>query len=129
MPTHRRSPTWPSAWGSACSPSWAGTRGSRRCRTGGGGGGGGRGAGIKKVSYRRAECDVEIDLGTTGSVLRGDVQAACYGAKTVFRIESDADPAALLEVITLAKHGCFGEAMLSNPVPMTSEIYVNGEPL
>jgi uncharacterized OsmC-like protein len=89
----------------------------------------GRYAGIKKVSYRRAECDVEIDLGSTGSVLRGDVQAACYGAKTVFRVESDADPAALLEVITLAKHGCFGEAMLSNPVPMTSEIYVNGEPL
>jgi uncharacterized OsmC-like protein len=87
----------------------------------------GRYASMKKVDFTRAECDVELDLGVTGSVLRGDVAAACHGARTVFRVESDADPAALLEVITLAKRGCFGEAMLREPVEMGSTIFVNGQ--
>jgi uncharacterized OsmC-like protein len=86
----------------------------------------GRYASMKKVTYRRAECDVELDLGASGSVLRGDVVASCSGARTVFRVESDADPAALLEVIRLAKRGCFGEAMIREPVPLVSEVFVNG---
>ena len=89
----------------------------------------GRYAAMKKVHYRRAECDVEIDLGVTGSVLRGDVNAACHGARTVFRVESDADHDALVEVVTLAKRGCFGEAMLRDPVEMASEIFINGQPV
>jgi uncharacterized OsmC-like protein len=87
----------------------------------------GRYASMKKIDFQRAECDVEFDLGVTGSVLRGDVAAAVYAARTVFRVESDADPAGLLEVITLAKKGCFGEAMLRDPVEMGSTIFVNGE--
>jgi hypothetical protein len=65
----------------------------------------------------------------SGSVLRGDVQAACHGARTVLRVDSDADPAAILEVVTLAKRGCFGEAMLSQPVTIGSTIFINGEPV
>lgn len=89
----------------------------------------GRYAGMKKVEYTKAECDVEFDLGVTGSVLRGDVAAACSGARTVLRVESPAEPEAILEVITLAKRGCFGEAMLREPVPMGSAIFLNGEPV
>ena len=87
----------------------------------------GRYAAMKKVPYTRAECDVELDLGITGSVLRGDVAANCPGARTVLRVESDADAAAILEVITLAKRGCFGEAMFHAAVPIDSTIFVNGE--
>ena len=87
----------------------------------------GRYASMKKVDYQRAECDVELDLGVSGSVLRGDVQAACHGARTVLRVESDADPAAILEVVTLAKRGCFGEAMIREPVTIGSTIFINGE--
>jgi hypothetical protein len=47
----------------------------------------------------------------------------------VFWVESDADHDALVEVVTLAKRGCFGEAMLRDPVEMASEIFINGQPV
>ena len=65
----------------------------------------GRYAGMLDITIDRAECDVELELGVTGSVLRGDVQAACPGVRTVVRVESSADHATLLRVVDLARRG------------------------
>jgi hypothetical protein len=57
------------------------------------------------------------------------VKASCPRARTVLRVESDADPEAILEAVTLAKRGCSGEAMLRDPVDIASSIFINGAPV
>jgi hypothetical protein len=81
---------------------------------------------IRKVKINSARCRTELDFLLTGSVKRGDVQSSCAEARTFLEIESDDPVDAVAKVVELAHRGCFLEQMIANPVPLRSQLTVNG---
>lgn len=82
---------------------------------------------MMKIDFEKASVRVEMDYLLSGSVLRGTVKAECREARTFFKVESDAPKDKLLALIRNAKQGCFAEAMIQAPVPLKSEVELNGE--
>ena len=82
---------------------------------------------MTKTPFRRAKCRVEFDYFLKGSVLKGTVNSGCTAVRTHFEVESDAPREKVLNLIRLAKQGCYAENMVQTPVPLTSTITLNGE--
>ena len=51
------------------------------------------------------------------------------GAETALEIDSPAAPAEVARVVRNAEHGCFVMQALLNPVPVTGQTALNGQPL
>jgi hypothetical protein len=83
---------------------------------------------VRKVTITGATCRTELDFVLTGSVKRGDVEAACSEARTHLDVRSPDPDDAVAEVVRLAHNGCFLEQMVSRPVPMRSTLILNGLP-
>ena len=83
---------------------------------------------MRKLSIKSASVHVELDYYLTGSVLAGTVESGVTEVRSDFRVESDDREADLLEVIRLAKRGCFAEKLVQTAVPIRSTITLNGKP-
>jgi uncharacterized OsmC-like protein len=68
-----------------------------------------------------------MDYWLRGSVLRGTVQSGCNEVRTHFEVVSDEDEEAILEVIRLAKAGCYAERLVETAVPLISTATLNGK--
>ena len=84
---------------------------------------------MKNLGIKSARVHVEMDYWLSGSVLRGTVSSGWRGARTHFELESDEDKSALLEVVRLAKAGCFAERLVEDAVPLESTFTLNGQRL
>ena len=82
---------------------------------------------MMKIEYQKASVRVEMDYFLSGSVLRGTVKSECRETRTFFKVESDAPKEKVLALIRNAKQGCFAESMIQAPVPLKSEVELNGE--
>ncbi len=65
----------------------------------------------------------------TGSVLDDSVMGAMLGAETTLEIDSPSNPAQVGRVVRNAERGCFVLQALLNPVPVSAEPLLNGQPL
>lgn len=83
---------------------------------------------MKRLSIESASVHVEMDFFLTGSVLAGTVESGVSEVRSDFRVESDEPEADILEVIRLAKSGCFAEKLVQTAVPIRSTITLNGKP-
>jgi hypothetical protein len=81
---------------------------------------------MRKTVIDRAECDVDFDWFLAGSVLRGTVRSGATGCRTRLVVDSPAPEAEILEVVALAKRGCFAEQLVQAAVPLQSTVVVNG---
>lgn len=81
---------------------------------------------MKKLGITSAKVHVEFDYWLRGSVLRGDVESGWNEVRTHFVVESDEDRDAVLEVIGLAKAGCYAERLVETAVPLISAVTLNG---
>ena len=82
---------------------------------------------MKKLGVESARVHVEMEYWLSGSVLRGTVSSGWERVRTHFELESEEDRAALLEVIRLAKAGCFAERLVEDAVPLESTVTLNGQ--
>jgi hypothetical protein len=80
---------------------------------------------VRKIEYRKASCEVEIDWQLSGSILKGDVAAHCNAVRTRVHVESSSPPHAVASLVAMAKNGCFVEQMITTAVPVTSTLTVN----
>ena len=70
---------------------------------------------------------LELDYYLKGSVIKATVENAVTEVRSHFAIESDENKISMLEVIKLAKQGCFPESLVKNPVPQKSICLLNGD--
>jgi len=82
---------------------------------------------MKKVDIGDAECAVEMDWYLRGSVLRGTVESGCTEFRSNFSVRSNDDRSSVIEVIELAKKGCYAENMVRTAISVRSEIRLNGD--
>ena len=82
---------------------------------------------MTKTSFEKAACRVEFDYFLKGSVLKGDVNSGCRRVRTHFKVESSDSEEKILNIIRLAKQGCYAEQMVQTAVPLTSTVELNGE--
>ena len=74
-----------------------------------------------------AEVRVEMDWFVRGSVLAGSIEAGASECRTHFSVRSPEPLGDILQVVKLAKKGCFAEQMVQHAVPLLSTFKVNGE--
>ena len=84
---------------------------------------------MTKTTFEKATCRVEFDYFLQGSVLRGDVNSGCRRVRTHFKVESSEAEEKILNIIRLAKQGCYAEQMVQTAVPLTSTVKLNGKNL
>lgn len=82
---------------------------------------------MTKTPIRKAKCRVEFDYFLRGSVLKKTVNSGCTAVRTHFTVESEHPREKVLDLIRLAKQGCYAEMMIQSPVPLTSTVDLNGE--
>lgn len=84
---------------------------------------------MMKMKVGGASCKVTLRKHLGGSVMKGTVFNRWEGVTTHLEIESDEPQDKLAHLIKNAKAGCFAEGLITQPVPLTSVIEVNGKPL
>ena len=82
---------------------------------------------MKNLGIKSAKVNVEMKYFLTGSVLKGTVESGCTEVSTNFEVESDESDEDILNVIRLAKRGCFAENMVQTAVPLKSAYKLNGK--
>ncbi len=82
-----------------------------------------------KVPVEHAAVEVTGTYHVEGSVLQETVQASCEGFHQKLTITSPAPAADVAKLIRIAEAGCFVNAALKSPTPVTTEVTLNGTPL
>ncbi len=82
---------------------------------------------MKNLSIKNARVHVEFDYFLTGSVLAGTVSSGVTEVRSDFDVDSDESEEDILNVIRLAKRGCFAERLVQTAVPMKSTLRLNGK--
>lgn len=83
---------------------------------------------MMKMKVGNAKCRVVMRKHLGGSVLKGTVFNRWEGITTHLTVDSDEPPEKLAHLIRNAKAGCFAEGLITQQVPLTSLIDVNGKP-
>ena len=81
---------------------------------------------MKEIGIKSAKVHVEMDYYLTGSVMDGTVENGITEVRSYFDVESDDPTENLVEVIQLAKKGCFAESLVKTAVPLKSTCNLNG---
>jgi organic hydroperoxide reductase OsmC/OhrA len=84
---------------------------------------------MMKVSVSKARVHVSMRNRQEGSVLQGTVKTTCLGIETRLELESDEPPEKIAALVRNAENGCFTMQALTNPVPITSSVTLNGTTL
>ena len=81
---------------------------------------------MMKMKVTKASCKVRFRKLLGGSVIKGTVFNRWDGVDTHLSLESDEPADKLAHLIRNAKNGCFAEGLITQAVPLTSTIEVNG---
>jgi hypothetical protein len=82
---------------------------------------------MMKMKVSDPKCRVVMKKHLGGSVLKGTVFNRWEGITTHLTLDSDEPADRLAHLIKNAKAGCFAEGLITQQVPLTSEIEVNGK--
>jgi uncharacterized OsmC-like protein len=79
-----------------------------------------------KVQIDQVRMKVRIHYRDEGSVLANTVKSQCVGVEAELQLESREDPARIARVVHNAENGCFVHQALTKPVPVRSNVVLNG---
>ena len=81
---------------------------------------------MKEIGINSAKVHVEMDYYLKGSVMDGTVENGITEVRSYFNVQSDHSLEDLIEIIQLAKKGCFAESLVKTAVPLKSICTLNG---
>jgi hypothetical protein len=82
---------------------------------------------MMKMKVAGAKCRVTLRKHLGGSVLKGTVFNRWESVSTFLELDSDEPADRLAHLIRNAKAGCFAEGLVTQQVPLTSHVEVNGK--
>ena len=82
---------------------------------------------MMKVNVTKARVHVAGHFRAEGSVLGQTIQGFCDGFETRLEVESDEPPERLAGMLRNAENGCYIMQTIHNPVPVQTEVVVNGD--
>ena len=82
---------------------------------------------MKGIEIKSAQVNVELDYFLQGSVIKGTVNNSVTEVRSFFEVDSEESDSKVLEVIKLAKQGCFAESLVKEAVPLVSTCLLNGK--
>ena len=83
---------------------------------------------MMKMKVSGASCRVTFRKHLGGSVLKGTVFNRWEEVATYLKLDSDEPADRLAHLVRNAKAGCFAEGLITQQVPLKSEVEVNGKP-
>ena len=81
---------------------------------------------MRRIEIKSANVNVELDYFLQGSVIKGTVDNSVTEVRSYFEVDSEEPEAKVIEVIMLAKKGCFAESLVKNAIPLVSTCLLNG---
>ena len=81
---------------------------------------------MKEIGIHSAKVHVEMDYYLKGSIADNTVENGVTEVRSFFDVESDQSTEDLIEIIQLAKRGCFAESLVKTAVPLKSICTLNG---
>ncbi len=80
-----------------------------------------------KARLRKVRIRTRVSWYSEGSVMAGTIGSRCTGAESHVEVESNDAPALIAALIHNARGGCYAEAAMSQPVPVSATVSLNGE--
>ena len=81
---------------------------------------------LRHLAIERAECLVEMDWWSTGSLAKGTVRTGCKEVRTRFAFESSESPETIAELVQQAEAGCYVNNLVLSATPTRSFVELNG---
>lgn len=81
---------------------------------------------MMKVNISKARVHVTAHFRAEGSVLGQTIEGRCDGFETQLEVESDEPAERLAGVIRNAENGCYIMQTVRHPVPVKTDVVVNG---
>ncbi len=82
-----------------------------------------------KIKVNHAKVRVVAQFKVNGSVLRGDIHSEMVGVESRLELDSTEPPEKIARLVEMAERGCFIMNALRDPIPVRTEVLVNGSAL
>lgn len=81
---------------------------------------------LRHIDIERAECMVEMDWWSTGSLANGTARTGCKEVRTRYAVQSSESPETIAELIQQAEDGCYVNNLVLTATPTRSFVELNG---
>jgi uncharacterized OsmC-like protein len=82
-----------------------------------------------KVELKQVHVDQVIRFFRKGSILGGTIQSGRLGIEVQVEVESDEPKDKIARLVRVAQESCFTHGAIANPVPVETNVRLNGQPL
>ena len=82
-----------------------------------------------KVELKQVHVDQVIRFFRKGSILGGTIQSGSLGIEVQVDVESDEPTDKIARLVRVAQESCFTHGAIANPVPVETNVRLNGQPL
>jgi uncharacterized OsmC-like protein len=82
-----------------------------------------------KVELKQVRVDQVIRFFRKGSILGGTIQSGSLGIEVLVDVESDEPKDRIAHLVRVAQESCFTHGALANPVPVETNVRLNGQSL
>jgi hypothetical protein len=84
---------------------------------------------MMKLHLKNVRVDQTTRFYRQGSVLGGTIKSGSLGVDVNVDVESDEPPERIAELVRLGRESCFTHGAIADPVTVTTNVRLNGQPL
>ena len=82
-----------------------------------------------KLELKQVHIDQVMRFFRKGSILGGTIQSGSLGLEVRVDVESDEPRDTIARLVRVAQESCFTHGAIANPVPVETDVRLNGQPL
>jgi organic hydroperoxide reductase OsmC/OhrA len=82
-----------------------------------------------KLELKQVHIEQVMRFFRKGSILGGTIQSGSLGLEVRVDVESDEPSDKIARLVRVAQESCFTHGAIANPVPVETDVRLNGQPL